>query len=126
MVPPLPRATINRFAAAVREAGWSNFTEIDHAAAASNVGMTLRARTAMLLGNPRARTPGMVANPTLAIDLHMRILVWKDDQGRVFVTRSTGADNAGRVFTRHGVTIPPEGQRSSDAFIETLVRKATG
>lgn len=98
MVPPLPRATINRFAAAVREAGWSNFTEIDHAAAASNVGMTLQARTAMLLGNPRAVTPGMVANPTLAIDLPMRILVWKDDQGRVFVTPSTAADIAGRIF----------------------------
>ena len=98
MVPPLPRATINRFAAAVREAGWSNLTEIDHAAAARDVGMTLRARTAMLLGNTRAGTPGMVANPALAIDLPMRILVWKDDQGRVFVTPSTGADIAGRIF----------------------------
>ena len=54
----------------------------------------------------------------------MRVLVWEDDQGRAFITRSTGSDIAERVFARHGVTIPPEGQRNTDAFIETLVRKA--
>ena len=119
-----PRATLDRFGAAVREAGWIVFAEIDHAAAARDVGMTLRARTVVLFGNPRAGTPGMAANPTLAIDLPMRVLVWEDDQGRTFITRSTGADIAERVFARHCVTIPPEGQRNTDAFIEALVRKA--
>jgi uncharacterized protein (DUF302 family) len=119
-----PRATLDRFAGAVREAGWIVFTELDHAAAARDAGMALRARTVVLFGNPRAGTPGMAANPTLAIDLPMRVLVWEDDQGRTFITRSTGADIAERVFARHGVTIPPEGQRSTDAFLETLVRKA--
>lgn len=118
------RTTLDRFAAAVREAGWVVFTEIDHAAAARDVGMTLRARTVVLFGNPRAGTPGMAANPTLAIDLPMRVLVWEDDQGQTFITRSTGAAIAQRVFARHGVTIPPEGQRNTEVFIETLVRKA--
>ncbi len=122
--PHSPRETLDRFANAVREAGWIVFTEVDHAAAARDVGMTLRARTVVLFGNPRAGTPGMAANPTLAIDLPMRVLVWEDDQGRTFITRSTGADIAERVFARHGVTIPPEGQRNTEAFIETLVRKA--
>jgi len=119
-----PRATLDRFAAAVREAGWVVFTEIDHATAARDVGMTLRARTVVLFGNPRTGTPGMATHPTLAIDLPMRVLVWEDDQGRVFVTRSTGADIAERVFARHGMTIPPQGQLNTDAFIETLARKA--
>ena len=119
------RATLDRFAAAVREAGWIVFAEVDHAAAARDVGMALQARTVVLFGNPRAGTPGMAANPRLAIDLPMRVLVWEDDQGRTFITRSTGADIAERVFARHGVTIPPEGQRNTAAFIETLVRKAT-
>lgn len=118
------RATLDRFTAAVRDAGWMVFTEVDHAAAARDVGMTLRARTVVLFGNPRAGTPGMAASPTLAIDLPMRILVWEDDQGQTFVTRNTGTDIAQRVFARHGVTVPPEGQRNTEAFIETLVRKA--
>jgi uncharacterized protein (DUF302 family) len=118
------RTTLDRFGAAVREAGWIVFTEVDHAAAAQAVGMTLRARTVVLFGNPRAGTPPMAAKPTLAIDLPMRVLVWEDDDGRVQITRSTGDDIAERVFARHGITVPPEGRRSTDAFLEGLVRKA--
>lgn len=118
------RGTVDRFSAAVREAGWVVFAEIDHSAAAQAAGMTLRARTVVLFGNPRAGTPGMAANPTLAIDLPMRVLVWEDNEGRTQVTRSTGEDIATRVFARHGVTVPPEGRRMTDAFIEGLVRKA--
>jgi len=118
------RATLDRFAAAVRGAGWAVFTEVDHAAAARAVGIALPARMVLLFGNPRAGTAAMQAHPTLAIDLPMRVLVWEDDQGRVFITRSTGADIAARVFTRHGITIPPDGQRDTDDFIADLVRKA--
>lgn len=118
------RATLDRFAAAVREAGWVVFTEVDHAAAAREVGMTLRARTVVLFGNPRAGTPAMAANPTLALDLPMRVLVWEDDQGRVFVTRSTGEDTAERVFARHGVRVPAEAQRGTENALAGLVRKA--
>lgn len=119
------RATLDRFAAAVREAGWQVFAEIDHAVAAREVGMTLRPRTVLLFGSPRAGTPGMAANPTLALDLPMRVLVWQDEQECVYITRSTGADLAERVFARHGVTIPPEGQRDTEGFLANLVRKAT-
>lgn len=118
------RATIDRFAAAVRDAGWVVFAQVDHAAAAQAVGMTLRPRTVVFFGNPRAGTPGMAANPTLALDLPMRVLVWQDNDGRTQVTRSTGEDLAERVFARHGVTIPPEGRRNTEAFLDGLVRKA--
>lgn len=118
------RATIDRFAAAVRDAGWVVFAQVDHAAAAQAVGMTLRPRTVVFFGNPRAGTPGMAANPTLALDLPMRVLVWQDNEGRTQITRSTGEDLAERVFARHGATIPPEGRRNTEAFLDGLVRKA--
>ena len=86
--------------------------------------MTLRGRTVVMFGNPRAGTPGMAANPTLALDLPMRILVWEDDQGRVQVTRSTGEDLAERVFARHGVTVPAEGRRGTETLLDRLVRQA--
>ncbi|WP_291297630.1 DUF302 domain-containing protein [Elioraea sp.] len=118
------RATIDRFGAAVREAGWVVFTEIDHAAAAQSAGLTLRPRTVVVFGNPRAGTPPMAARPTLALDLPMRILVWEDDQGRVFVTRSTGEDVATRVFARHGIAQPPEARAGTEALFARLVAKA--
>ena len=118
------RATLDRFAVAVRESGWAVFGEVDHAAAARAAGMSLPARTVVLFGNPRAGTSAMQAHATLAIDLPMRALVWEDDSGHVFITRSTGSDIAARVFARHGITIPPDGQRGTDSLIEGLVRKA--
>ena len=119
------RATIDRFNQAVRDANWVVFTEIDHAAAARVVDLKLPARTVVLFGNPRAGTTAMQGKPTLALDLPMRVLVWEDDQGRVFVTRSTGADIATRVFARHGITVPPEGQQNTENLLDGLVRKAT-
>jgi len=118
------RATLDRFGAAVREAGWIVFNEVDHSAAAQAAGLTLRARTVVLFGNPRAGTPGMAANPTLALDLPMRVLVWEDESGRVQVTRSTGEDIAERVFARHGVVVPPEARRNTETLLDGLVRKA--
>jgi len=119
------RATLDRFADAVRAEGWVVFHEVDHAAAAHAVGMELRPRTVVLFGNPRAGTPGMAANPTLALDLPMRVLVWEDGQGRAQVTRSSGEDVARRVFARHGVEIPPAQRAGTEALFVRLVRAAT-
>ena len=118
-------ATLARFEAAVRAAGWVVFTRIDHAAAAREAGLALRPRTVVLFGNPRAGTVGMAETPTLALDLPMRVLVWQDDAGRTQVTRSTGADVAQRVFARHGVAIAPEQQAATEASFARLVRQAT-
>ncbi len=118
------RVTIDRLAAAVRAASWVVFTEIDHAAAAQAAGLTLRPRTVVVVGNPRAGTPAMAANPTLAIDLPLRILVWQDDAGATQVTRSTGEDIAARIFARHGIQLPPEARRGTEAALEGFVAQA--
>jgi len=119
------RATLDRFAAAVRGADWVVFAEVDHAAAARSVNMTLPGRTVVLFGNPRAGTPAMQEHPTLALDLPMRVLVWEDAQGRVHLTRSTGAEIAARVFARHGVIVPPAQQAATDKLLDSLTRQAT-
>jgi uncharacterized protein (DUF302 family) len=118
------RATLDRFAAEVRAAGWVVFTEIDHAAAAEAVQLALPPRVVLVFGNPRAGTPGMRANPTLALDLPMRVLVWADGQGRVFLTRSTGEDIAERIFGRHGVAVPAEGRAATEALLAGFARRA--
>ncbi len=119
------RETLDRFEAALRAAGWLVFAEIDHAAAATAVGMRLPPRTVVLFGNPRAGTPGMAETPTLALDLPMRVLVWQDDAGATQLTRSTGADLAQRLFARHGVVIPPAQQAGTEAFLAGLAAGAT-
>lgn len=116
--------TVARFAHAVRAQGWVVFTEIDHAAAARSVGLTLPARIVIFFGNPAAGTAAMLDHPSLALDLPMRVLVWQDADGAVFITRSTGADVGTRVFARHGLTLPAQVLRENEAFFADLASTA--
>jgi uncharacterized protein (DUF302 family) len=117
--------TARRFVAAVRDTGWTVLAEISHDDAARSVGMALKPRRVVFFGNPAAGTPAMQRVPTLALDLPMRVLIWEDDAGRVFVTRSTGRDIGERVFARHGVPYPAEAQQGLDRLVTGLVRAAT-
>lgn len=118
-------ATLDRFEAAVREKGWVVFTRIDHAAAAREAGLPLRPRTVVIFGNPRAGTPAMAAHPTLALDLPMRVLVWEDEQGGVWLTRNTGDHTAEAIYRRHGAAMPAEARQALEALLSGLVRQAT-
>ena len=40
----------------------------------------------LIFGNPKAGTPVMLAAATSAIDLPLKILVWEDAQGRVWLS----------------------------------------
>ena len=64
--------TVARFEAAVKQkeaAGFTVFTEIDHAAAAKKFGLDMRPRIVIVFGNPKLGTPSMVKTPLLAIDV---------------------------------------------------------
>ena len=41
------------------------------------------------------------------------------------VTRNTGADIASHVFARHGIIVPLQAQRATDAILDGFVRQAT-
>ena len=117
--------TLRRFEAAVRERNWVVFTRLDHAAAAEAVGLQLRPRTVIVFGNPRAGTPAMAANPTLGLDLPLRVLVWEDEQGRVQVTRNSAAWIATGIYRRHGIALPEQAQEGMETLLAGLVRQAT-
>jgi uncharacterized protein (DUF302 family) len=77
--------TVSRFTDILTSKGLKIFAVIDQAAAASAVGMELRATTLVLFGNPAAGTPVMVAAPMSALDLPLKVLIW-DDEGQTKVT----------------------------------------
>lgn len=117
--------TARRFSVAVRAANWVVFTEIDHAQAARNANLTLPARTVIFFGNPAGGTAAMANQPTLALDLPMRVLVWDDAAGKSHLTRSSGQDVAARVFARHGIAMPPPAQAGLEAMLDGFARAAT-
>jgi uncharacterized protein (DUF302 family) len=62
------------------------FALVDHSGEAEQVGMKMRLTKLLIFGNPKAGTPLMLAAPSIAIDLPLKILVWEDTEGRVWVS----------------------------------------
>ncbi len=84
------------------------FAVIDQQAEARSVGLSMRALTVILFGNPRAGTPLMDADPTCAFDLPLKLIVLETKDGRTlvqmlraetFVSRYDVPANSAGVFT---------------------------
>jgi uncharacterized protein (DUF302 family) len=104
------KETVARFETAVKErdaAGFTVFTEIDHAAAAKKFGLDIRPRTVIVFGNPKLGTPVMVKTPLLAIDVPPKALVWEDDQGKVWLSYNSAEYLYKTIYARHGAEAPP-------------------
>lgn len=75
--------TLSRLLEAIATRGLAVFAQIDHAAAAREVGMELANEVVVVFGNPRAGTPLMQADPRIGIELPLRMLVWDASEGTI-------------------------------------------
>jgi len=118
--------TIRRFEDAVRAKGWKFFTEIDHAAAAREVGLELKPRTVIIFGFPKGGTGPMQKAATLAIDNPPKALVWQDDQDKVWLTYNSAEYHLLTIYPRHGLPAPPaEAVKAYTLLLAELSRLAT-
>jgi uncharacterized protein (DUF302 family) len=62
------------------------FAIVDHSGEAENVGMAMPATKLVLFGNPKAGTSLMLASPSAAIDLPLKILIAEDREKNVWVS----------------------------------------
>src|SRR6201985_580430 len=81
-----PEETMNRFEAEVRGRGMTVFAHIDHAAGAAAAGLSLRPTEMLIFGNAKAGTPLMEATQTIGIDLPLKVLVWRDENGATWLS----------------------------------------
>ena len=83
---PMPvKATADKFEELARQRGLTVFGRIDHAAGAAKVGKSLRPTELLIFGSPQAGTPFMECAQTVGIDLPLKVLVWEDAQGQVWL-----------------------------------------
>ena len=104
---PLPVAdTVQRLTEAILAAGAKVFAVIDQSAEAAAAGASLRDTQLILFGSPLAGTPVMEASPLAALDLPLKILVWADDGGVVWMTYLSPEWLAGRYDIPQEVAKP--------------------
>ena len=83
--------TVTRLKETLRAKGVTLFALIDHDGQAANAGLKMRPTKLLIFGSPKAGTPLMVAAPSIAIDLPLKILIWEDARGKVWASYNTPA-----------------------------------
>jgi uncharacterized protein (DUF302 family) len=78
--------TVEKLKGILRDKGISLFALVDHSGEAEKVGMKMRPTKLLIFGNPKGGTPVMLAAPSIAIDLPLKVLVWEDAQGKVWAS----------------------------------------
>lgn len=109
--------TLKRFQDILTQKGVQVFALIDHSGEAAKVGMTMPPTKVLIFGSPKGGTPVMLAAPTLAIDLPLKVLFAEDKKGKVSVTYNSPE----YLRDRHGV---PEDLIKNISVVGGLVAKA--
>jgi uncharacterized protein (DUF302 family) len=109
--------TVEKLKSILQTKGITLFSTVDHSGEAEKVGLKMPPTKLLIFGTPKSGTPLMLAAPSIAIDLPLKILVWEDGQGKVWVSYNSPA----YLMERHGV--PRELQQNISA-VETLGAKA--
>lgn len=78
--------TVDRLKNILQAKGVTLFALIDHSGEAEKVGMKMPPTKLLIFGNPNAGTPLMLASPRIALDLPLKILVWQDSEGKVWLS----------------------------------------
>jgi uncharacterized protein (DUF302 family) len=110
--------TVERIEVILRAKGITLFAVVDHDGEAAKVGMKMPPTKLLILGKPEAGTPLMLAAPRLAIDLPLKILVWQDAAGQVWVSTNTAA----YLQERHQLA---PGQVAALAAVDAIAEAAT-
>lgn len=92
--------TVERLKKDIAAKGIVFFQEIDQAALAARAGIELRPSILLIFGNPPLGTQFVAANPQAGLDWPVRMLVYRDAQGQVWVAYT----DFEWIAHRHGVT----------------------
>ena len=109
--------TVEKLKNILQSKGVTLFALVDHSGEAEKAGMKMRPTKLLIFGSPKAGTPLMLAAPSAAIDLPLKILVWEDGQGKVWISYNSPE----YLRERHGL---PQELLQNIAVVETLAAKA--
>lgn len=109
--------TVERLKSLLKSKGLTLFAFVDHSGEAKKVGIEMKPTKLLIFGSPEAGTPIMLAAPTSAIDLPLKILVRETSSGEVLVSYNSPE----YLQRRHGI---PKELLPDIAGIKILAEKA--
>ena len=80
------KETMDKFETLVQSKGLGVFARVDHTKNAMGVDMKMNEAEVLIFGNPKAGTVLMKKDPATALDLPLKVAVYKDDDGKVWLS----------------------------------------
>jgi uncharacterized protein (DUF302 family) len=109
--------TVEKLQGVLEARGVKLFAVIDHSGEAEKAGLKMPPTKLLIFGNPKAGTPLMLASPSIALDLPLKILVAEDTAGKVWISYNSPQ----YLQSRHA--LPPD-LLPNIAVIEALANAA--
>ncbi len=109
------QTTMNSLENLVRNKGLTVFARIDHAAGATKVGEEMLPTQLLIFGNPAIGTKLMTSQRSVAIDLPIKVLIWEEPDGKVWIAYNDPA----YLAERHGID-------DRDAVLEKMAGAVRG
>jgi uncharacterized protein (DUF302 family) len=109
--------TAAKLEAILKSKGVTLFALVDHSGEAEKVGLKMPPTKLLIFGNPMSGTPLMLAAPSAAIDLPLKILIAEDSQGKVWISYNS----PDYLKERHGL---PQDLLQNIAVVQTLATAA--
>jgi len=81
--------TVEKLKSTLRANNVTLFAIIDHSGEAEKVGLKMPPTKVLIFGNAKSGTPLMLAAPSVAIDLPLKILVAEDPSGKTTISYNT-------------------------------------
>jgi uncharacterized protein (DUF302 family) len=116
------KETADRLAAAIEGKGLKVAARIDHAAGAKSAGLEMPPTEVLMFGNPKLGTPLMMANPQMAIELPMKMVVWEDEAGKV----QLGYTAPDALKDRYAITGKDEAFKMMSNALAAFAKQAAG
>lgn len=93
--------TITVLSDTFKEKGMTIFAYIDHQKAAKENGLNMQPATVIVYGTPKVGTPLMVKDPSLALQLPLKVLVTQTTENRVDVMLNSAEQVVSRSQTEY-------------------------
>jgi len=78
--------TIDHLEAVLKDKGLGIFGRVDHAANARKVDLDMPETQVLIFGNPKLGTKLMLASPSIALDLPLKMMATESTDGKVYVS----------------------------------------
>jgi uncharacterized protein (DUF302 family) len=113
--------TVAKLKADIASKGIKFFDEIDQATLAGDAGVKLRPSTLLVFGNPPLGTQFITAKPEAGLDWPVRLLVFENQQGEVWLAYTDFA----WIARRHGISTRDEQFKMATNVIASITSSVT-